>query len=315
MKQVNAFRRDGSNLFHLSIYEHTGTHVDAPLHFSADGASLSELDPQKLLCPLCVIDISAKARDEVNAMVSREDVERWISTHGDIPEGACVAMNSGWGAKAPHESFRNTPDGKLAFPGFSKAATDLLAERSVWPASPSTRCRSTPATPRISRFTMPGLAADASASSAWRTSTSCRRRGPRSSSARPSIAAAPAARRASSLLCKAPGNACRRTEHDQHGHVTGRREKTVFAFIHAQAVRRIVSISEWRGRQPSVCCAREASATSVGGSPPAVDQCEQVRHGRRLPPLRRSVEDRHAVTGPEIEGIKATPPARGDRAP
>ncbi len=131
MKQVNAFRRDGSNLFHLSIYEHTGTHVDAPLHFSADGASLSELDPQKLLCPLCVIDISAKARDEVNAMVSREDVERWISTHGDIPEGACVAMNSGWGAKAPHESFRNTPDGKLAFPGFSKAATDLLAEIGV----------------------------------------------------------------------------------------------------------------------------------------------------------------------------------------
>lgn len=131
MRQVKEFGRDMSNLFHLSIYEHTGTHVDAPLHFSADGPSLSELDPQKLLCPLCVIDISAKARDDANAMVTRDDVERWVSTHGEIPQGACFAMHSGWGAKAPHSTFRNTPDGKLAFPGFSKAATDLLAEMGV----------------------------------------------------------------------------------------------------------------------------------------------------------------------------------------
>ena len=131
MKAINEFGRDRSNLFRLTIFEHTGTHVDAPLHFSADGASLSELDPQKLLCPLCVIDISAKAKDEVNAMVMPEDIERWISVNGAIPEGACFAMHSGWGAKAPGASFRNTTDGKLAFPGFSKAATDLLAELGV----------------------------------------------------------------------------------------------------------------------------------------------------------------------------------------
>ena len=34
---------------------------------------------------------------------------------------------SGWAARLGDPSFRNTADGKLAFPGFSKAATDMLA--------------------------------------------------------------------------------------------------------------------------------------------------------------------------------------------
>uniref|UniRef100_UPI0035B31D78 cyclase family protein n=1 Tax=Paracoccus sp. TaxID=267 RepID=UPI0035B31D78 len=50
---------------------------------------------------------------------------------GEIPAGACVAMNSGWGAKVATPEFRNTPDGKFAFPGFGKSATDLLAEMNV----------------------------------------------------------------------------------------------------------------------------------------------------------------------------------------
>jgi len=55
------FASDGYNLFYLTIDEHAGTHVDAPLHFSADGASVAEIAPQNLVCPLCVVDIRAKA--------------------------------------------------------------------------------------------------------------------------------------------------------------------------------------------------------------------------------------------------------------
>ena len=34
------FEPDGYHLFKLSIFEHTGTHIDAPLHFSKGGASV-----------------------------------------------------------------------------------------------------------------------------------------------------------------------------------------------------------------------------------------------------------------------------------
>ena len=122
------FEESGYQLWKLTIWEHTGTHIDAPLHFSKDGTSVADLPPENLICPLCVIDLKAKAKDDPNAMVEPEDVEKWISTNGDIPAGACVAMNSGWADKVASPEFRNTPDGNFAFPGFSKAATDRLAE-------------------------------------------------------------------------------------------------------------------------------------------------------------------------------------------
>lgn len=122
------FDASGYQLWELTIFEHSGTHIDAPLHFSKDGMSVDELDPQSLICPLCIIDIKSKAADEPNSMVELEDVEAYVSAHGEIPQGACVAMNSGWQDRIAFVGYRNNEEGKLAFPGFSKAATDMLAE-------------------------------------------------------------------------------------------------------------------------------------------------------------------------------------------
>lgn len=119
----------GYQLWKLTIMEHSGTHIDAPFHFSADGASVDELPVEQLMAPLCVVDIREKAAQDPNATVEPEDIEAWVSANGEIPAGACVAMLSGWGAKVGTPEFRTAADGAFAFPGFSKAATDLLAER------------------------------------------------------------------------------------------------------------------------------------------------------------------------------------------
>jgi kynurenine formamidase len=126
------FAANGFQYFKINASEHAGTHIDAPLHFTADGLSVDEIAPEHLVCPLCVLDIKAKAMDDVNATVSAEDIEAWISAHGELPAGACVAMNSGWAAKVGDPSYRtNNPEGTLAFPGFGKDATDLMAEMGV----------------------------------------------------------------------------------------------------------------------------------------------------------------------------------------
>jgi kynurenine formamidase len=118
----------GYQIWKLTIFEHSGTHIDAPMHFSADGASVDELPVEQFVAPLCVVDISAKAKEEANAVVEPADIEAWVSANKDIPQGACVAMHSGWAAKVGSPDYRNTPDGAFAFPGFSKAATDMLAD-------------------------------------------------------------------------------------------------------------------------------------------------------------------------------------------
>lgn len=121
--------KDGYQLHKLTVFEHTGTHIDAPFHFSADGASVDQLEPKKLVAPLVIIDITDRAKEDANSTIEAADIERWISANGDIPAGAVVALRSGWATKVKSPSFRNDDAGKFAFPGFGKSATDLLLER------------------------------------------------------------------------------------------------------------------------------------------------------------------------------------------
>ncbi|TKT82666.1 cyclase family protein [Aquamicrobium sp. LC103] len=130
IEQKFSFAKDTFNLNEWRINEHTGTHIDAPLHFSADGKSVAELPVEDLFLPLVVVDISAKAAEDPDAQVTPDDVKAWTDANGDIPEGACVAMHSGWGAHVATEKFRNLgDDGKtMHFPGFHVETARMLME-------------------------------------------------------------------------------------------------------------------------------------------------------------------------------------------
>lgn len=129
MNRVFDFPKDGFNLFGLTINEHTGTHIDAPLHFSADGQAVDEIPLQNLVCPLVVIDIAERAAEDADTQVTPDDLDAWISEHGPIPDGACIAMHSGWAEKASSDAFRNADDAGMHFPGFHIEATQMLLEQ------------------------------------------------------------------------------------------------------------------------------------------------------------------------------------------
>jgi kynurenine formamidase len=121
--------RDGYNLYVMTINEHTGTHIDAPLHFSEDGTPVDELAVENLVVPLCVVDIRARAAEHADAQLTPDDLQAWIDANGEIPDRACVAMLSGWGEKAPDQAFRGADaDGALHFPGFHIEAAEMLLE-------------------------------------------------------------------------------------------------------------------------------------------------------------------------------------------
>ncbi|MDA8747068.1 cyclase family protein [Litoreibacter sp.] len=126
--QVFNFAENGFNLFNLTINEHTGTHIDAPLHFSADGTSVDEIEVSNLIAPLCVIDVASQAAENADYQVTPDDLKAWIDAHGDIPAHACVAMHSGWGAKTATDAYRGFDGTMQHYPGFHVEATQMLLE-------------------------------------------------------------------------------------------------------------------------------------------------------------------------------------------
>lgn len=127
-EQLFKFKDNGFNLFRHTVNEHTGTHIDAPLHFSADGNSVDEIAISNLVVPLCVVDISARAASDRDAQLTPEDLKAWISANGPIPENACVAMHSGWGGKVSTDEYRGFDGEKQHYPGFHVEAAEMLIQ-------------------------------------------------------------------------------------------------------------------------------------------------------------------------------------------
>jgi kynurenine formamidase len=110
--------------------EHSGTHMDAPGHFTIDGRLSPQITLQELLVPIVVIDIAARAESDPNAVVTVDDVQRFERRHGRIQEGALVCMDSGWADKVGDPlDFKGGPAfPDYNFPGFHVDAAIWLAE-------------------------------------------------------------------------------------------------------------------------------------------------------------------------------------------
>jgi kynurenine formamidase len=133
IEQVFNFAEHKFNVNRWHIVEHTGTHMDAPLHVSADGPSVDELDPARLVAPLAVIDVKAKAAESADYQVTADDIRAWEQANGQLPANCCVAMNSGWAEHLRTDKFRNADAaGVMHFPGFHPdAARFMMEERQV----------------------------------------------------------------------------------------------------------------------------------------------------------------------------------------
>ncbi|MGD0273394.1 MAG: cyclase family protein [Gaiellaceae bacterium] len=104
---------DGYNLSRLVLGVHTGTHVDAPLHFIEGGASAERLPLEALIGPALVVDARAAAKEIDAETVARE-----------------VAAGTERVIFATRNSELWDEDGFTSdFVGVSPAAASLLVER------------------------------------------------------------------------------------------------------------------------------------------------------------------------------------------
>jgi len=117
--------------------EHGGTHLDAPIHFAERGWTADQVPLDRLIGAAVVVDMTAKAAGDPDALLTRADLETLEARAGRIPDGAIVLVRSGWdahwtdparylGSPAPADPLR------LHFPGVAEdAARWLVTERRV----------------------------------------------------------------------------------------------------------------------------------------------------------------------------------------
>ena len=130
LESIASLDADGYNMGRWHLIEHSGTHIDAPLHFANGARAVDQIPLEQLILPLAVIDIRARAEADPDAELTPDDLLAFEAEHGAIAAGTCVAMLSGWERYVGSAKFRNDDDlGVMHFPGFHAEAAALLIER------------------------------------------------------------------------------------------------------------------------------------------------------------------------------------------
>ena len=107
-----------------------GTHIDFPGHFIKGKALSEQYGVRDMVFPLVVIDISEKVKENAEYAVSVEDIKKFEAEYGDIPDGAFVALYTGWSGRWPDMDAISNYDqeGGEHFPGWSMEALRYIYE-------------------------------------------------------------------------------------------------------------------------------------------------------------------------------------------
>ncbi|WP_237561705.1 cyclase family protein [Flagellimonas algicola] len=122
--------------YNFSTAEHGGTHIDAPIHFSESGKTVDQIPLDKLIGDAIKIDVSSKALNNPDYLITVQDLKDWEHQHGiPIPDGSIVLLQTGFSQYYPNkvEYLGTNERGEhavklLHFPGLSPEAAEWLVQ-------------------------------------------------------------------------------------------------------------------------------------------------------------------------------------------
>jgi kynurenine formamidase len=110
--------------------EHTGTHLDAPIHWvtGRDKQDVSELPLRRLVAPAAVLDMTGYAQADPDFLVEVDHVRDWEKQHGPLPDGGWLLYRTGWDARShSQQEFLNANETGPHTPGVSTECARWLA--------------------------------------------------------------------------------------------------------------------------------------------------------------------------------------------
>jgi kynurenine formamidase len=130
LEELSRYDERGPGWYWNDIHtgEHTGTHLDAPVHWitGRDKGDVAEIAPGRLVAPAAVLD---KAGADPDYLLQVDDVKAWQAEHGPLPDGGWLLYRTGWDARAGHQDdFLNADETGPHTPGVSVECARWLAE-------------------------------------------------------------------------------------------------------------------------------------------------------------------------------------------
>ena len=111
--------------------EHTGTHLDAPIHWvtGQDKDDVSQVPARRLVAPAAVLDFSDRAAADPDWLLGLDDIKGWEAEHGTLPDGGWLLLRTGWDARSHDQrEFLNADDTGPHTPGISVECARWLAD-------------------------------------------------------------------------------------------------------------------------------------------------------------------------------------------
>ena len=117
----STIKDDDYNLELLFLSSHTGTHLDAPYHFSKNGAKIHQIPLTRLVGNALLIKIK-KVKDQ---MITKKDLLEFERKNGEIKNFSSIIFFTDW-QKNLNKKFYFTNN-----PGLSKSATEYLVSKKI----------------------------------------------------------------------------------------------------------------------------------------------------------------------------------------
>lgn len=113
--------------------EHTGTHLDAPVHWVSgkDGLDVSQAPLSTLVSAAVVIDRTREVEKNADFLLEVEHVQAWEASHGPLPDGGWLLYRTGWSSRGDDAAaFANADENGPHTPGVSPECAKWLAQES-----------------------------------------------------------------------------------------------------------------------------------------------------------------------------------------
>src|SRR6201993_4928504 len=126
----NASLTQKDSVHRVTVSSQANTRIDAPAHLQQGMWTVDQIPPERLIAPLCVLDVTEQVRRDPDYEVSVGDIAQWEQIHGEIPPGAVVLARTGWGTRwdSPKDYRNIDKKGVMHFPGYSEDAAKFLVE-------------------------------------------------------------------------------------------------------------------------------------------------------------------------------------------
>lgn len=117
----STIKDDGYNLELLFLSSHTGTHLDAPYHFTKKGAKIHQIPVTRLIGVALLIKIK-KVKDQT---ITKKDLLDFERKNGEIKNFSSIIFFTNW-QKNLNKKFYFTNN-----PGLSESATNYLVSKKI----------------------------------------------------------------------------------------------------------------------------------------------------------------------------------------